>query len=292
MIQSIPALTDEQTSRFMQISLNGDTYRVHFNDTGGEGPVVVMLHGSGPGASGWANFHRNVEAVSSAGYRVVLMDCLGWGKSDPIISTGSRSQLNADTLCGLLDGLQITSAHLIGNSMGAHSAVAFALAYPQRVNKLILMGGGTGGASLLVPMPTEGIRCLNALYREPTIDNLKRMMDIFVYDPSSLTDELLRSRLANMLGNRGHLSNFVASLQVNPKQFPDQGSRLNEITAPTLIVWGREDRFVPLDLGLRLMAGIPKAEMHIFNGCGHWAQWEHASKFNGLALSFLAPSWA
>ena len=118
MTQSIPALTDEQTSHFMQISLNGETYRIHFNDTGGEGPVVVMLHGSGPGATGWANFHRNIDAVASAGYRVILMDCLGWGQSDPIVSTGSRSQLNADTLCALLDGLQIASAHLIGNSMG------------------------------------------------------------------------------------------------------------------------------------------------------------------------------
>lgn len=274
----------------MQINLHGVQYRIHFNDTGGDGQAVIMLHGSGPGATGWANFQRNVEAASSAGYRVILMDCLGWGNSDPIVSTGSRSQLNADTLNALLDGLRIASAHLIGNSMGAHSAVAFALSYPRRVEKLILMGGGTGGASMFVPMPTEGIRCLNAVYRNPTLDNLKRMMDIFVYDPGSLTEDLLHTRLTNMLGNRAHLDNFVASLQANPKQFPDQGNRLGEIAAPALVIWGREDRFVPVDLGMRLIAGIPNAEMHIFNRCGHWAQWEHADSFNSLMLSFLARS--
>ena len=89
-----------------------------------------MLHGSGPGASGWANFNRNVEPLVAAGYRVVLMDCPGWSKSDPVVSTGSRSDLNARALKGLMDAIGLDKAHLIGNSMGGHSAVAFALANP------------------------------------------------------------------------------------------------------------------------------------------------------------------
>lgn len=285
-----PSPNQEQTSQLMRISIGGEEYQIHYNDTGGDGPVVVMLHGSGPGATGWSNFYRNVDAFSSAGYRVILMDCLGWGKSDPIISTGSRSDLNAETLKQLLDGLRIDSAHLIGNSMGAHSVVAFALSNPLRAKKLILMGGGTGGLSMFSPMPTEGIKCLNAVYREPTISNIKRMMEIFVFDPKNLTEELISSRLSNMLGNELHLHNFISSLAANPKQFPDQSSRLNDITAPTLIIWGRDDRFVPLDLGLRLISGIPDSEMHIFSHCGHWAQWEHSERFNALALSFLAQS--
>lgn len=140
---------------------------------------------------------------------------------------------------------------------------------------------------MFAPMPTEGIKCLNAVYREPTLESIKSMMDIFVFDSASLTNELIQHRLTNMLSNRVHLHNFLASLAANPKQFPDQGARLNEITCPTLVVWGREDRFVPLDLGMRLIAGIPNAEMHIFSRCGHWAQWEHAEKFNKLAIDFL-----
>ncbi len=162
----IAEITEASTSRFATIG----EFNIHYNDTQGGDQTVVMLHGSGPGASGWANFSRNVEPLVQAGYRVVLMDCPGWSKSDTVFSTGSRSDLNANTLAGLLDHLGIQRAHIIGNSMGGHSAVAFALSNPSRVGKLVMMGGGTGGPSNFVPMPTEGIKLIQALYRDPTIE--------------------------------------------------------------------------------------------------------------------------
>lgn len=282
------ALTEASTSQFARIREGDLDVQLHYNDAGSGTETVVMLHGSGPGASGWANFNRNVEPLVNAGYRVILMDCPGWSKSDPIVCTGSRSDLNARALKGLLDVLGLDRVHIIGNSMGGHSAVAFALANPTRVGKLVLMGGGTGGPSQFVPMPTEGIKLIGALYRDPSIDNLKKMMSVFVFDASSLTEELYQARLTNMLSNREHLDNFVKSLAANPKQFPDYGSRLGEIASPALVIWGRDDRFVPMDVGLRLLWGMQDAELHVFNRCGHWAQWEHADKFNRMVLDFLA----
>ncbi|SNU81915.1 alpha/beta fold hydrolase [Pandoraea sputorum] len=281
------AITEASTSRFVTIRDADTVFRIHYNDTGSGTQTVVMLHGSGPGATGWANFNRNVEPLVDAGYRVLLVDCPGWGKSDPVINTGSRSELNARVLKAVLDELDIEQVHIIGNSMGGHSAVAFALSNPSRVGKLILMGGGTGGPSQFVAMPTEGIKLLNGLYKEPTIENLKRMMNVFVFDASAITDDLMQARLDNMLASREHLENFVKSLAANPKQFTDYGARLGEIAAPTLIVWGREDRFVPMDVGLRLLAGVPNAQLHVFNRCGHWVQWEHAAAFNRMVLDFL-----
>jgi 2-hydroxy-6-oxonona-2,4-dienedioate hydrolase len=281
-------LSEAATSKFVRIQDGELDLNIHYNDCGAGAETVVMLHGSGPGASGWANFNRNIEPLVAAGYRVILMDCPGWSKSDSIVCTGSRSDLNARVLKGLVDALDLDRVHILGNSMGGHSAVAFALANPERVGKLVLMGGGTGGMSPFVPMPTEGIKLLQGLYREPTIDNLKKMMNIFVYDPSDLTEELFQARLDNMLARRDHLENFVKSLDANPKQFPDFSPRLAEIKAPTLVIWGRNDRFVPMDTGLRLIAGIPNSQLHVFNGCGHWAQWEHADKFNRMVLDFLS----
>lgn len=280
-------LTEAESSRLIRIKEGDLELQLHYNDLGAGEETVILLHGSGPGASGWANFNRNIEPLVSAGYRVILMDCPGWSKSDPIVCTGSRSELNARALKGLMDALQIERAHLIGNSMGAHSVTAFALANPARIGKLVLMGGGTGGPSQFVPMPTEGIKLLQGLYRDPSIENLKKMMAVFVYDSSSLTEELFQARLNNMLQRRDHLENFVKSLALNPKQFTDYGPRLAEVTAPTLVIWGRDDRFVPMDVGLRLIWGMPNAELHIFNQCGHWAQWEHADKFNRMVLDFL-----
>jgi 2-hydroxy-6-oxonona-2,4-dienedioate hydrolase len=282
--------TEADTSRFAKI-VDGETeFNVHYNDAGpADGQAVLMLHGSGPGATGWANFHRNIDPLAAEGYRVILIDFPGWGKSDAFLNaSGSRSDFNGRIIQNLLDHLGIERAHLIGNSMGGHSATAFALGNPTRVGKLVLMGGGTGGPSQFVPMPTEGIKLLNHVYREPTLENVKRMMNIFVFDPSSLTDELLQLRVNNMVARRDHLDNWVKSLAANPKQFTDYGPRLSEIKAPALVIWGRDDRFVPFDIGLRLLWGMPNSELHIFNRCGHWAQWEHADKFNRMVLEFFA----
>jgi 2-hydroxy-6-oxonona-2,4-dienedioate hydrolase len=112
-------------------------------------------------------------------------------------------------------------------------------------------------------------------------------MDIFVFDTSDLTEELFQTRLNNILARQDHLDNFVKSLEANPKQFPDFSARLGEIKADTLVIWGRQDRFVPFDTSLRLMAGIPQAQLHVFNQCGHWVQWEHADTFNRLVVDFI-----
>ncbi len=285
---SLPVFTEAETSRFADIDADGLKLRVHYNDAGVGEKTVVMLHGSGPGASGWANFSRNVDPIVAAGYRVILLDCPGWSKSDPIVCSGSRSQLNGAALKGLLDVLGLGKVHIIGNSMGGHSAVAFALANPQQVGKMVLMGGGTGGPSLFQPMPLEGIKLIQKLYREPTLENLKAMLTVFMFDASKLTDDLIQARLDNILSRRDHLENFVKSFAINPKQFPDISPRLGEISAPTLVIWGRDDRFVPLDIGLRLLWGMQNAQMHILNRCGHWAQWEHAETFNRMVIDFLA----
>jgi 2-hydroxy-6-oxonona-2,4-dienedioate hydrolase len=279
--------TDAGTSKFVRVQEGELDFRLHYNDIGEGSEAIIMLHGSGPGASGWANFNRNIDTFVDAGYRVIFMDCPGWSKSDPVVSTGSRSNLNANALKGFVNALGLDRVHLVGNSMGGHTAVAFALDNPERVGKLVLMGGGTGGVSSFVPMPTEGIKLIGGVYRDPTLENIKKMMTVFVYDSSSLTDDLIQGRLDNMLKQREHLDNFVKSAEANPKQFPDFGHRLPEIKAQTLVIWGRNDRFVPMDTGLRLIAGIPNSELHVFNACGHWAQWEHAEKFNRMVLDFL-----
>jgi 2-hydroxy-6-oxonona-2,4-dienedioate hydrolase len=136
-------------------------------------------------------------------------------------------------------------------------------------------------------MPTEGIKLIQQVYRDPTIENLKRMMAVFVHDASRITEDLYRQRLENLLARRDHLENFVKSLAANPRQFPDYGHRLGEIRSPALILWGRDDRFVPFDVGLRLLWGIPDADLHLFSRCGHWAQWEHADAFNRMVADFL-----
>jgi 2-hydroxy-6-oxonona-2,4-dienedioate hydrolase len=282
-------ITQESSSRTVQVTEGPlKDFTIHFNDFG-SGETVVMLHGSGPGASGWSNFHRNVEPFVQAGFRVLLVDSPGWSHSDPIVvEKGPRAIHNAAAVKGVLDALGVHQAHLVGNSMGGTSALQFALDFPDRVGKLIVMGGGGVGPSLFVPMPLEGIKLIGALYRDPTVDNLKRMMDVFVYDTSALTDDLIKGRLANMLEREDHLRNFVLSAEANPRHLNvDLTARLAEIKVRTMVTWGRDDRFMPMDSGLRLLWSLPNAELHVFSKCGHWAQWEHADRFNQLVVDFL-----
>lgn len=279
------ALTEAGTSRYADI----DGLRLHYNEAGpSTGPAVILLHGGGPGAGGWSNFHRNIEAFAAAGFRTLLLDCPGFNKSGPIVSADPRGLINARAVKGLMDGLGIERAHLIGNSMGGLSALTFALEYPQRLNRMILMGAAGLGQSLFQPSPQEGIKLLMKLYRQPTMDNLQAMLNVFVFDPSVLTPELIQSRLDGMQSNAEHLANFVKSNELNPRAlFVDLTPRLPEIKAKTLVIWGRDDRFVPLDNGIKAVWGIPDADLVVFGRCGHWAQWEHADKFNTLAIDFL-----
>jgi len=283
-------MNEEATSHLITITEGPLTdFKIHYNDDGGNGEVVALLHGSGAGASSWANFNANVDAFRAAGFRVLLIDLPGWGKSDPIvIETGSRGIVNAAAVKGVLDKLGIDKVYLVGNSMGGIAALQFVVSYPNRVIKLVTMGGAAGGANILTPMPTEGIKRLNELYIEPTEANLDRMLDIFVYDTSRLTKELREMRYENMIRRPDHLENFAKTLRVNPTHqlVPQVPGALGSIKVPVLIVWGSSDRFVPLEAGMRLLA-IPNSQLHVFNQCGHWAQWEHAAAFNRLVVDFL-----
>jgi len=285
----MPELTEAATSKYQQIKEGFLNLKVHYNEAG-NGETVFMLHGGGPGAGGWSNFSRNIGPFVDAGYRVILLDCPGFNKTDPIVLNADQDRFlaNAMAVKGLMDALNIKKAHLVGNSLGGATSLAFALAYPDRLDKMVLMGpGGVGSYSSFVPMPPEGIKLLFNLYVNPSMENLKKMIDVFVYDPSKISEELIKGRYDNMMRNDGeHMKNFMKSTQAR-SVFVDLSPRFGEIKAKTLVTWGRDDRFVPLDHGLKVLWGIPDAQMHVFSKCGHWAQWEHADEFNRLVTDFL-----
>jgi len=281
----VSALTEQNTSK--QIHIKNLDMNLHYNEAGTGEETVIMLHGGGPGAAGWSNFSRNIEAFSKK-YRTILLDCPGFNKSDATVTDLARDVLNARAIKGLMDELNIEKAHLVGNSMGGASALSFSLEFPERLDKLVLMGAGGGGQSMFSPMPLEGIKLLVALYQNPSLEALKRMINVFVYDPSGMSDELIQGRFENMMRKPEHLENFMKSFAQSNLIVTDFTPHLQDVKAETFIVWGRDDRFCPLDHGLKFLWGIPNADLHILSKCGHWAQWEHAEKFNALTLEFLA----
>jgi 2-hydroxy-6-oxonona-2,4-dienedioate hydrolase/2,6-dioxo-6-phenylhexa-3-enoate hydrolase len=273
--------SEEATSKYAQA---GDI-RVHYNEVG-EGDAVIFLHGGGPGATSWSNFFKNVGAVSEQ-YRCLLVDQPGFGKSDSVTMAEPRNTVNARAVKDLMDALGIEKASLIGNSMGGATSITFAIDYPDRIDKLIIMGSGGGGSPpLFAPSPTEGIKILNEVFETPSVEGLRRLINVMLFDGSMVPDEVLEQRFKTIMDNPDHLTARRNSVTTQR----DVSVQLAGIGAPTLVLHGRNDRVVPLENGLRLVSSIPNSRLVVLNQCGHWAQYEHSDVFNRLVTDFLANS--
>ncbi|HZP27178.1 MAG TPA: alpha/beta fold hydrolase [Dehalococcoidia bacterium] len=269
--------TEESTSKYAQA---GDL-KIHYNEVG-TGPALICIHGGGPGASGWSNYQRNVGPLSES-FRVILPDMPGFGKSDKPEITGGRFALYARAVRDLMDQIGIEKASFIGNSMGGGTALKFAMEYPDRADRLVCMGPA-GGVSLFQPMPTEGIRYLMGYYAPPgpSKEKMERFLRTIVYDQSRLNDELFEQRYQSSI--QPELMNAPQSRNA---VLEDLWKDLDKVPHKTLLIWGRDDRVVPMDGGIFMLQRMPDARLHIFSRCGHWAQWEKTDEFNALVKTFL-----
>ena len=280
-MSAVTALDFESTSRYLE----GD-YRIHYHEAG-EGPALVLLHGSGPGVSGWSNFRGNFP-VFAGEFRTVVMDMPGFGKSERPELDRAYPRVAADGVLRLLDGLGIERAHLLGNSMGGYVALEFALAHPERVGRMVLMGPGGLAVNILGPDPSEGARRLGDFMMNPSKAAMEAWVDTMVANKAVVDDQLIEERLANAMAP-GALESAIAifaSLGQHPEPVP-LFARLKGIKAPALITWGRDDRMLPVEGALMGFRQLPNAELHIFSKCGHWAQVERKAEFERLVTEFL-----
>lgn len=278
---STTTLDFEATSRFLE----GEC-RLHYHEAG-DGPALVLLHGSGPGVSGWSNFRGNFP-VFAGSFRTVIMDMPGFGRSERPPLDRAYPRVAADHVLRLLDGLGIEKAHLLGNSMGGYVAFEFALAHPERVDRLVGMGPGGLAASILGPDPSEGARRLGEFMMNPSKAAMEAWVDTMVANKAVVDDELIEERLANALapGALESAMAIFASLGQHPEPVP-LFARVKGIKAPTLITWGRDDRMLPVEQALFGFRQMPNAELHLFSKCGHWAQVERKDDFERLVIEFL-----
>ncbi|MFL6119433.1 4,5:9,10-diseco-3-hydroxy-5,9,17-trioxoandrosta-1(10),2-diene-4-oate hydrolase [Actinophytocola sp.] len=261
---------------------------LHYYEAG-QGEPVVMLHGGGPGASAWSNFGRNLPVFAER-FRTLLVDQPGFGGSDKSRVTSQYFTFSADALLKLLDEVGVERAHLVGNSLGGGTAVRFALRYPDRAGRLVLMAPGGLGLNVFAPDPTEGIKRLYqfAAPPGPSKEKLAAFLRTLVYDQSLVTDELVAERYR--AASDPETLKAMASMGASFASEPEEGMLYREahrLRQRVLLVWGREDRVNPLDGALVALKVIPRAQLHVFGRCGHWAQLEKFAEFNRLAMDFL-----
>ena len=288
--------TFEATSRTAELP-SGLTLHYHDSAAVAEPPAgaetVVLLHGGGPGAAAWSNFGRNL-AVLADRFRVIAPDQIGYGRSDkPAELDRQFYSFSADAIAELLGVLGIEKAHFVGNSLGGGTSVRFALRHPKLAGRLVLMAPGGLNLNVFAPDPTEGIKKLFAFGAPPgpSKEKLADFLRTLVYDQSMITDELVEERYAfasdpaTMKGMAAMGVTFARPDMVEDSMLWREAYKLRQ---RVLLVWGREDRVNPLDGALVALKLIPRAQLHVFGGCGHWAMLEKFDEFNRITADFLA----
>jgi 2-hydroxy-6-oxonona-2,4-dienedioate hydrolase len=254
--------------------------KIHYLEAGSaSNPTVILLHGLGGDATNWA---MTIPALSGK-YHVYVLDQIGFGKSDKPI-TNYRVSMLVEFLDVFCKKLGIQKASLVGNSLGGWTAASFALAHPEKVDKLVLVcaAGYTGKRWGVPEMTKEALAALNP----STTEDLKRLFSLILYNKAMLTDQFVETQLTNKLkrGDGYTINSFIESI-VRGEDFLD--GKAKAIKAPTLALWGKNDGLTPLGIGKAFVEDIQGAQLVVVDNCGHVPQMEKAAEFNAELLKFL-----
>jgi 4,5:9,10-diseco-3-hydroxy-5,9,17-trioxoandrosta-1(10),2-diene-4-oate hydrolase len=240
------------------------------------------------------NFGRNLPVFAKS-FRTIAVDQPGFGLSDKPTEHPQYFTHSADAVVGLMDALGIERAHFVGNSLGGSTAVRLALNHPRRAGRLVLMGPGGLSVNVFSPDQTEGIKRLGrfAAPPGPTREKLEAFLRAMVHDQSLITEELIEDRFAaasapeSMAAMKAMGASFTHPDSYEERMLWREAHRLRQ---RVLLILGREDRVNPLDGAFLALKTIPRAQLHVFGHCRHWAHLENFDEFNRLTLDFLGAS--
>jgi 2-hydroxymuconate-semialdehyde hydrolase/2-hydroxy-6-oxo-octa-2,4-dienoate hydrolase len=249
----------------------------------GAGDPVVMLHGSGPGVSAMANWQHNIGALSQR-FRVLAPDIVGFGATQRPDDVVYSLRTWTDHIWAFLDAHGIEKTAIVGNSLGGRIALQMATDRPDRVTKMVLMGAPGVGMTL-----TDGLAALRAY--EPSHDAMRDLLrNYFAVDPAMITDELVAIRYEASIADGAYEA--YRAMFFDPRHTGSElGITEREVRAtatPALLVHGREDKVVPMQVSVTMLGLLPNADLHVFSACGHWTQIERADEFSALVADYLA----
>ena len=252
----------------------------------GTGPPVLLVHGLGGSVNFWK---PNIEPLSEF-YRAFALDLPGHGLSDKSDFPFSPDYVT-ELIASLLDSEGVQSASVIGRSMGGLISIAFALAYSQRVDKLVIVDSGGLGTDLHWLLRLLTVPLLGEIMATPTRIGTKILFRKLFYDP-----RFAESELAEIIYQERKTHGFKKALLAATRAGVDLHGqrksiimlgRISNIKSPTMIIWGEQDRIIPVAHAHAAHKLIHGSSLHIFSHCGHCPQIEKADDFNRLVLHFL-----
>ena len=248
----------------------------------GTGEPVLLLHGSGPGVSAWANWRLSIQSLKED-FRLLAPDMAGFGFSQTPSDIVYSRELWLEQIVAFLDAVGVDKVNVIGNSFGGSMALALAIHRPERVNRLILMGSVGVNFEL-----TPGLEAVWGY--TPTEENMRSIMRIFAYDQNLVGDDLVRMRYE--ASKRAGVQEAYSAMFPAPRQrwveaMAHAENDIRGIGHKTLLVHGRDDKVIPLATSLTMQDWIEDSQLHIYGRCGHWTQIEHAAAFCQLVTNFL-----
>jgi len=258
-------------------------YNTNYHDVG-EGSPLILLHGSGPGVSGWANW-RGVIPELSKRFRVLVPDQVGFGyTAEPADFNYQFMDSWVAQISAFIEGLQLDKVCLVGNSFGGAVALAVTIARPDLVDRLVLMGA-VGVPGVMTPE-------LDQIWGyTPSFEAMKGMLDVMAFNRAIVTDDLAELRYQASL-RAGVQARYEKLFPAPRQRWLDAASQdysdIAAIQAPTLLLHGRDDRVIPLEMSLRMHQLIANSQLHVFGNCGHWTQIEQSSRFIRLVSDFAS----
>jgi 4,5:9,10-diseco-3-hydroxy-5,9,17-trioxoandrosta-1(10),2-diene-4-oate hydrolase len=256
---------------------------------GDKGTPVIFVHGLGGSIENWV---YNIDTLAQH-HRVYAMDLVGFGRTEKTPLTHDLNVLGK-FIDDFMKTQSVEKASLVGNSLGGGLVLRFAIDFPGKVEKLVLVDNAGMGREVILDFKVASLPLIGELLTRPSRKGTARLWKKVVYDSSLVTEGLVEEcyGLFTLPGARKALLATVrACINLSGQRADLTGlliSKLGTITVPALIFWGQQDRILPLAHAYIAMKKIPNARLHIFDRCGHMPQLEHPEDFNKLVLDFLA----
>jgi pimeloyl-ACP methyl ester carboxylesterase len=251
----------------------------------GSGETVLMLHGSGPGVSALANWQHNIPTLAQR-FHVLAPDIVGFGTTERPEDIVYSLRTWTDHVWAFMDARGIEKVRVVGNSLGGRIALQMATDQPDRIAKMVLMGAPGVGMT-----PTEGLAALRAY--EPSHDAMRELLrNYFAVDPAMITDDLVKIRYEASIADGAYEA--YRAMFFDPRHAGTElgitEKEVRAIATPTLLIHGREDKVVPLQVSVTMLGLLPNADLHVFSSCGHWTQIERADEFSAVVSDYLGRS--